>query len=368
MTNCEPETWGNCYPGTFDLITPESFAHPAKMSAALCYRIIDHLESLGLLRPGMTILDPLGGIGTTALCATARGYKAVTVELEEKFVGIQKANREYAARRLHREIDWTILQGDSRYLSTLLAERGLVTVTSPPYQDSDGHPSLGSVKTDDWGKEGTDIVSRRGLTGKYGDNPANIGNLPARPITITSPPYADAINSETKGGIDWLKCAEGARPDKLKPSASQGTDTLRYGTSDGQIGQLPDKRNTAGSKLNTASLDPNSYLGSMALIYAEIGKVSNVLAVVTKNPTRAGKLRRLDLDTIALLEQTGWHILCTHKAQLFTEHETQDLFGQTHKKVRGRMSFFKRLQWRKGNSEIADHEDVIFAVRRQGAL
>jgi len=40
-------------------------------------------------------------------------------------------------------------------------------VTSPPYAENPGTPSLGSVNKDDWGNEGKDIVARRGLERGY---------------------------------------------------------------------------------------------------------------------------------------------------------------------------------------------------------
>lgn len=49
-------------------------------------------------------------------------------------------------------------------------------ITSPPYEASNGHPSLGSVNNDDWGNEGTDITGRRGKTGAYSDETTNLGN------------------------------------------------------------------------------------------------------------------------------------------------------------------------------------------------
>ncbi len=300
------------------------------------------------------------------------------MELEPRFIEFQKKNKGYAGRKLGRELDWTILQGDSRKLSSILSENGVVTVTSPPYGDvmqRDRHDEPSGLSDRDRA-----LLMRHG--GSYGtDNTANIGNLPDRPLVITSPPYADAINATTKGGIDWNKCAEGPRPDK-------------------QIGNLPDKPITvtsppyenqelkvavnfhipitgAKNSKGTSSLLANqgyqtdgqigsekseTYLTAMSQVYQEVGKISDVIAVVTKNPTQGGKLRRLDLDTIALLEQTGWNILCVHKALLFTEHETQDLFGQKHKKVKGRMSFFKRLSYQRGNA-VARFEDIIIATK-----
>lgn len=50
------------------------------------------------------------------------------------------------------------------------------SITSPPYEASNGHPSLGSVNNDNWGNEGTDITGRRGKTGAYSDETTSLGN------------------------------------------------------------------------------------------------------------------------------------------------------------------------------------------------
>ncbi len=160
----------------------------------------------------------------------------------------------------------------------------MVGISSPPYEDCEGQPSLGSVNKDRWGEEGTNIVKRRGLSGEYGQSSGQIGNEKSE-----------------------------------------------------------------------------SYLSAMRQVYSEAAKVCDVLALVTKNPTRNGRLRKLDEDTIALLEATGWRIVCHHHAILFEEQESQDLFGDTHKKAHGRLGFFKRLSWQKG-AEVAKWEDVIIAV------
>ena len=397
MKLLEEKVWTGCYQGTYDLISPDSFAHPAKMAPALCFKIIEHLEELGLLRQGMTILDPMGGTGLTAICANAKGYGAVTVELEERFIGFQRQNKEYAARKLGRPLDWEIMQGDSRRLTHILSGLGLVALTSPPYADAINAETKGGI---DWNKcaEGPrpdkfkETASHGTFTLKYGTTEGNIGNLPDKPIVVTSPPYAEA---QTGGGI----AVNGYQGNKHSPTDLVGNRSYMpstHGESVGQIGNLPDKPVTLTSPpydgdVSASNSDPHpekqmskpagrhygdsdgqigntqseTYLSAMLQVYAEVAKVSDVIAVVTKNPTRNGKLRRLDLDTISLLEQTGWIILCVHEAQLFTEHKTQDLFGETHKNIKGRMSFFKRLSYQKGGI-VADHEDVIIAVRNGG--
>ena len=182
-----------------------------------------------------------------------------------------------------------------------------------------------------------DLMSERTYTpGSHGQADGQISNLRDKPISITSPPYDakahPSIGSVNKDG--W---------------GISGKDIVARRGLDG-----------------TCEIPGETYLSAMRQVYAEIAKVSDVCVVITKNPTRNHALRRLDLDTVALLKEAGFSILCTHKALLFEKTEVTDLFGRTHKKVKGRMSFFKRLSWQKG-SPVAAWEDVIFAVKNPSA-
>lgn len=373
-----PLCWHGCYRDTFDLIAPDSYAHPAKMSPALCFCILEHLEELGLLKPNDTILDPMGGTGLTNICAGAKGYKTISVELEEKFIGFEKQNKEYAEHKLYKPLDWQILQGDSRKLSELLSERGLVTCTSPPYADLERRDRS---------------IEPSGIKDTFPRGDKNISAGYKGMVTVSSPPYGEAINAD-KGGIDWKKAG---RPDRLpenNPAPSvQGTQELRYSQDQGNIGNLPDKplksimsplydghKGHGGNDLTgimtekgllpiygheegqIGDTQSESYLSAMKQVYSEIAKVSDVLVLVLKNPTRNKQLRRLDLDTIAILKQAGWTIHCQHCAVLFEELEQGHLFGENIKKVKGHMSFFKRLSWQNGQP-VASWEDIVIAVR-----
>ncbi len=340
MADCKSElSWKGCYSGTFDLWSPGSYAHPAKLSPALGFRILEHLRELGLLKTGDTVLDPMGGIGTVAICAGAKGYKSVTVELEEKFCSFQKQNKDYAERKLYKPLDWQILQGDARRMSELLSERGLVKVSSPPYQTANtGGCGVQPLTT------GKGTTRGRGFTSKgisnqeiYGTTEGQIDNLPDKPLkTVTSPPYED---SNAQAGWQYTGNKGGQFTTLLNKES--------YGNAKGQIGQEK----------------AESYLEAMKVVYQEIAKCSDVLCVVVKNPTRNGRLRRLDSDTIAILEQSGWKLHCQHRSLLFEELEQSDLFGDTKKKVRGRMSFFKRLSWQQGNP-VASWEDILICVQK----
>ena len=104
----------------------------------------------------------------------------------------------------------------------------------------------------------------------------------------------------------------------------------------------------------------------MLEVYQEAAKVCKVIATVTKNPTRNGKLRRLDIDTALLLEQAGFRIVDYHRAVLFDERTQNTLIGTQKKEVSGRLSFFKRLSHQKGNV-VAQWEDVLIAVSQKRA-
>ena len=101
----------------------------------------------------------------------------------------------------------------------------------------------------------------------------------------------------------------------------------------------------------------------MLQVYKEASKVCPIIAVVTKNPTRAGKLRLLSHDTKNLLEMAGYSIVDYHRAVLFKTYEQSTLTGETKKEHKGRLSFFKRLSLNKGN-QAAMFEDILIGVRK----
>ena len=158
---------------------------------------------------------------------------------------------------------------------------------------------------------------------------------------MMSPPYEATSGGNGEASQDRLV----ELTDNGMWARSAGGRLDAYGQSEGQIGKEQQE----------------NYLSAMAKVYSEIAKVSDVLVVVVKNPTRNGKLRRLDLDTIKILEMSGWRIHCQHRSLLFEEIEQATLFGETEKKVKGRLSFFKRLAYIKG-SPVANWEDIIFAT------
>lgn len=69
----------------------ESMAHPAKADIALTRAILEHYSE-----PGMLVLDPMAGIGTTLVEAVLMGRHAIGVELEDHWAAIAALNVAHA--------------------------------------------------------------------------------------------------------------------------------------------------------------------------------------------------------------------------------------------------------------------------------
>lgn len=301
-------------------------------------------------------------------------------------------------------------------------------VLSPPYAGSTGHSrgSAGPPRRSD-GSLVDDALHR---SDGYGESEGQIERLPDRlDAAVLSPPYADSVSGGRRSGIDWDKAG---RPDRLEESAHrhnvQGCHEWHYGEEEGQIGNLADAgvtsppyedaqnitvpgsftegrkamreaqrdRSKGPGGVGPAYIAPESegqigrergetYQDAMLLCYQQLReclKPGGVACVVTKNPTREGQLRRLDLDTSWLLLQAGFQLWCPlcegwtseihlhpddqlepvvgYRAILAEEVEQPSLFGETEVSLKGRVSFFKRLHYEKG-LPIAMWEDILFA-------
>jgi hypothetical protein len=226
-------------------------------------------------------------------------------------------------------------------------------ITSPPYADAQGHPSLSNPKApankDQWGKAGGDIVARRGLSGSYSaDRTKQIGNLkdPAGDIdgVISSPPYGDVMSTGEARGKPSSGWMEG-----------KGIPHNKYGNHEAQIGNK----------------NAETYLSAMLAVYRELHAVLNpggVVCLVTKNPVKAGKIRRLDQDTIQLMEAAGFKLIERKRAMLAEDLGEQMAFEGPGVKIRReRKSFFKHLFEQKHPRLAVNHEDVLFFRRKQNA-
>lgn len=109
---------------------PGSTQHPGKMLPELARRIVACYSA-----PGDLVADPMCGIGTTLVEASALDRRSVGVELEPRWAGIACANLDRVLTSGQRALA-EVRVGDALEASRVLAEvAGTVdlVVTSPPY-------------------------------------------------------------------------------------------------------------------------------------------------------------------------------------------------------------------------------------------
>ena len=411
--------WRGCYSkdATYNkYITDKSFEHPAKMAWGLLDQIFRHLITHNWITQNSNVIDFMAGTGRTLIMAELFGYRSLGVELEPHFVEMVKDNIVLLERMTCRKTSIEIIQGDSQHLSKLLCGDKYVGVTSPPYTQAREGGGLNINLPETF----RGVLKNHSF--KEGNTDGQIGNLSDHPlIGITSPPYVDSLN-EKKNTTSNLSREErlrtaGHTPDNFMGGSARNCsieDGLRYSHNPLNIGNLPDRpligitsppyedqvpfqdkefmirtseqrsknyknnrshsaspeaTQRAAEKLSTGysenrdniGASASSYLDAMQQVYCEAYRANiSPLVVVTKNPTKGGVLRRLDCDTITLLETAGYEIFDYHRAILFEEHVQSTLGGEVFTRAKGHMSFFKRLSYQKGNV-VARWEDIIFA-------
>lgn len=147
------------------LFTEESFQHKARTNLYWLAWLLDQYTT-----DTTTILDPMGGVGSTLLAATKQ-HPVITGDVEHHWVSIQAAN----ARRIQHEMlfsaSTTTCQWNAANLPLPTASIPAIT-TSPPYFDLFSNWSR---------KHGTnfdgnpDHIGETGLC--YGFHPRQVGNL-----------------------------------------------------------------------------------------------------------------------------------------------------------------------------------------------
>ena len=263
-----------------------------------------------------------------------------------------------------------MLQGDARQLSQVLA-RADAALTSPPYA---GEPRQGtgaapdaavsspqyrqaprsegpnSIAVKGYGEDGSDKVGERTYSRKTaGQSAAQIGNLPDPKgdidAALSSPPYQHEGPTRASKKYEQIRKETGRSLDTPSHKQAMGAG---YGESVGQIGKASGE----------------TYLSAMRQVYAQLHlvlKPGGVVCLVTKNPVKKGQIRRLDSDTIRLMEACGFTFLERQMAMLAQELGVQQrLDGGADTIRRERKSFFKRLFERKYPDLRVDHEDVLW--------
>lgn len=203
---------------------PESVKHPGKMQPDVCGAIIDTYT-----KPGDVILDPMGGIATTAVEGAERGRHVVMVELERPWAVVSQQNADLTAQR-GAPGTIRVINGDARRLPELVAGAFDHLVTSPPYgealesrtgrvegrveriQAAIARGELDPSEHDTWARkvasQGHGVLGQDGLVASMDPNYVSRNwhmgegqrammepNYTAgADVVFTSPPYADSLN------------------------------------------------------------------------------------------------------------------------------------------------------------------------------
>ena len=262
-------------------VTPESFAHPAKMSWGLVDMIFKHLKQLGLLQKGDVVCDFMAGSARTGVMSALHGHDFVGVGLEPHFIEMINGNRALLENKIGRKVNWQIIEGDSRKLSEIVTEQA-IGIVSPPYADKQVSLENRQDRSAQWIRKttgqkhigytgkGIGIVSppyqdmhimknpskpfsnievrKAERNDKYSSNPQNIGNLKDKALVgITSPPYSgiSATSQQTsKNDIERRQKAgiKGAvRTEDGKYMTNSGQRLEKYSDNPENIANLPDK-------------------------------------------------------------------------------------------------------------------------------
>jgi DNA modification methylase len=333
-------------------LTANHFAHPAKLVLPLQRWLIENYT-----KQGETICDPMAGSGTLLLACTM-GRNVILVELEEKFVQMQRDNwakiQTIGPEMGSRLGTATILQGDARNLQGILCDS---IITSPPYEASvnvpDSKPEARAERLRRAGYNPKDYQGGKGrnlqqdwsyapkadaiiTSPPYEDKVAmqdtefyrkkclNTGRNPQSPhaqgigsytdkadAIITSPPYENQATGQHGGGIDWSRAEE------------FGTSTKGTGMASAY----------SAAKENIGNLKGQLYLQAMALVYQQCHSVlkdGGLMAIVVKNFIRDKKIVRLDLDTIKLCEQANFQLVERHFRKLTQQSFWRTLYQQKY--------------------------------------
>lgn len=104
--------------------------HPAVFPEELPLRLIKLFSFWG-----ETVLDPFGGIGTTASVALSLGRSAISIDQNERYVAITKERCHSLFDQPNPETTLQVVQGDSRKLNFIDDDSIPLIITSPPYWD-----------------------------------------------------------------------------------------------------------------------------------------------------------------------------------------------------------------------------------------
>jgi hypothetical protein len=233
------DEWQGAYPSSWKgVIVSDAMSHPAKYSSKLIRRIYEHMLDEKWVALGDSVLDPFGGVALGALDAMRLGLHWTGNELEEKFWKLGNQNIDQWNTQYRSMPNWgsaRLLHGDSRYLLSVIGDHVQVSVSSPPYADSDQDYKGGWKRFHDGHTPlHTNDIQREA---QYGTTDGQLSAMPAQQFdaAISSPPFL-----QSEGGTPEPKAGGTIDHALYARHAAGNAKANGYGTSEGQLSSMRD--------------------------------------------------------------------------------------------------------------------------------
>lgn len=202
----EPETNWILYPRDMGVrrelygeeLAKEASVHPAKMNLFACQDIVDYVS-----KPGDTIVDPFGGIGTTMTAGCLTNRNVILLEIEEVYAKIAQAIYDrWVKDEVENLGNCVIIKQDNRQVLPLPCHH---IITSPPYGNdlftgSTGGSDKSTAKLSTGGNR-EEAEENAAEMAQYGANVLNIGRLnPFLYVQTMNRLYGKMVDSIMEGG------------------------------------------------------------------------------------------------------------------------------------------------------------------------
>jgi DNA modification methylase len=283
---------------------------------------------------------------------------------------------------------------DTDYKNVLLHEgwdeaKGLQYSKDPNNIGCLPHGSIDTVVTSPPYSEALNPKKNTGSEMKYSEDKqdiSQIGSLPHGSIdaVVTSPPFSSSLAGSASDDVSKFKHGSAGKDYCEDKENKDQLANLAYGEIDAIVSSPPFEDNTSGLShagsgaevlagkkepdvytenkddlTNLPNLSGETYLEAMLKVYKEcflVLKQGGIMALVTKNFVRGGRMMRLDLDTRTLCEAAGFTFL----ERKYRKLDTISFWIRNAKK-----KFYQNNPSKVSGDPFAEYEDVLVFIKKK---